>query len=253
MFHAYQRIDKRRKTIYNQRSTLTHFGEKNTLEKAKNIGLWLGMDNEFKKYVQSCPICQLQKTTRIKNQAKSILPDIPLAPNEKLALDISGPLPEIQKGNRYILSMQDRLTKYTVLVPLQNKSTNSIIEALIDQYIYTFEAPKTILSDQGSNFLSELMTQFENALNIRHINTTAFHPQYGNIERMHSALVNLIKTSITKNNEQWDLNLKYINFLINTTTNQTTGHSPDELSFGRTFNVPSTVNTSPNLSGRESR
>ena len=68
------------------------------------------MDNEIKKYVQSCPICQLQKTTRIKKQAKSILPDIPLAPNEKLGLDIFGPLPETQKGNRYILSMQDRLT-----------------------------------------------------------------------------------------------------------------------------------------------
>ena len=123
---------------------------------------------------RSCPICQLQKTKRMKNQAKSILPDIPLAPNEKLSLDIFGQLPETQKGNRYILSMQDRLTRYTLLVPLQNESTNSIIEALINHYIYTLGDPKTILSDQGSNFLSELMTQFENALNIRHIKTTAF-------------------------------------------------------------------------------
>ena len=140
----------------------THLGEKKTLEKAKTIGLWLRMDNEIKKYVQSCPICQLQKTTRIKNQVKSILPYIPLAANKKLALDIFGPIPETQKGNSYILSTQDRLTRYTVLVPLQNESTNSIIEALIVHYIYTFGAPKTILSDQGSNFLSELMTQFEN-------------------------------------------------------------------------------------------
>ena len=167
------------------------------------------MDNKIKKYVQSCPICQLQKTTRIKNQAKSILPDIPLTPYEKLALDICEPLPETQKGNRYILSMQDRLTRYTVLVPLQNESTNSIIEAIIDHYIYTFGAPKTILSDQGSNFLSELMTQFENALNIWHIKTTAFHPQSNeNIEIMHSTLVNLIKTSIAENNKQWYENSK---------------------------------------------
>ena len=94
----------------------THLGEKNTLEKAKTISLWLGMDNEIKKYVHSFPICQLQKTRRIKNQAKSILPDIPSAPNEKLALDIFGPLPETQKGNRYILSMQGRLIRYIVLV-----------------------------------------------------------------------------------------------------------------------------------------
>ena len=131
-------------------------------------------------------------------------------------------------------------TVYTVLIPLQNESSNSIIEALIDHYIYTFGVPKTILSDQGSNFLSELMTQFENALNIRHIKTTAFHPQSnGNIERMHSTLVNLIKTSIAENNKQWDENLKYINFAINTTTNQTTGHSPYELTFERTPNISS--------------
>ena len=92
------------------------------------------------------------------------------------------------------------------------------------------------------------MTQFENAMNIRHIKTTAFHPQSnGDIERMHSTLVNLIKTSIAENNKQWDENLKYIHFVINTTTNQTTGNSPYELTFGRTPNIPSTVNTSPNL------
>ena len=127
---------------------------------------------------------------------------------------------------------------------MQNESTNSIIEALIDHYIYTFGAPKTIISDQGSNFLSELMTQFENALNIRHIKTTAFHPQSnGNIERMHSTLVNLIKTIIAENNKQWDENLESFNFVINTTTNETAGHSPCELTFGRTPNIPSTANT----------
>ena len=119
---------------------------------------------------------------------------------------------------------------------------------MIENYIYTFGVPKTILSDQGSNFLSELMTQFKNALKIRHIITTAFHLQSNrNIERINSTLVNLIKTSIAENNKQWDENLKYINFVINTTTNQTTGHYPYELTFGRTPNIPSTVKTSFNL------
>ena len=107
----------------------THLGEKNTLEKAKTIGLWLGMDNEIKKYVQSCPICQLQKTTRMKNQAKSILLNIPLALNEKLALDIFEPLPETQRGNLYLLSVQDRLTKYDSVAKfgLEGVAINTII------------------------------------------------------------------------------------------------------------------------------
>ena len=140
MFHAYQRIDKRRKQALIKEAHSTHLKEKSTLVKAQTIGSWLGMDNEIKKYVEPCPIFQLQKTMRIKNPAKSIVPNIPLAPNEKLALDIFGPLPETQKENRYILSMQNRLKTYTVLVPSQNESTNIIIEASIDHYIYTFGA-----------------------------------------------------------------------------------------------------------------
>ena len=58
---------------------------------------------------------------------------------------------------------------------------------------------------------------------------------------MHSTLTNLIKTSIAENKKQWDENLKYINFVINTTTNQTTGYSPFEMTFGRNPNIPSTL------------
>ena len=41
--------------------------ERNTIEKARKIGIWLCMDEDIKKYVDSCPIRQLLKTTRIKN------------------------------------------------------------------------------------------------------------------------------------------------------------------------------------------
>ena len=53
---------------------------------------------------------------------------------------------------------------------------------------------------------------------------------------------------MTENNKEWDVNLKFINFVINTTTNQTTGYSPFELTFGRNPNIPSTISTSTTLS-----
>ena len=89
----------------------THLGEMNTLERAKRIGLWTGMDQEIKNYVKKCTICQLHKTTRIKYQIESIIPDVPIEPNDKIAMDIYGPLPVTIKGNKYILSIQDRLTR----------------------------------------------------------------------------------------------------------------------------------------------
>ena len=64
---------------------------------------------------------------------------------------------------------------------------------------------------------------------------------------MHSMLLNLIKTSITENNREWDDNIKIINFTINTTPNQTTKFTPYDLTFGRNPNVPSALRTSTNL------
>lgn len=78
------------------------------------------MDEEIKRYVKSCPMCQLKKAVRITNQASGIIPDIPLNPHEKVAVDIFGPLPETKSRNKYILSIQDRLTRYSLLLTMKN-------------------------------------------------------------------------------------------------------------------------------------
>ena len=87
------------------------------------------------------------------------------------------------------------------------------------------------------------MQQFEEALRIQHIKTTAFHPQSNG--NMHSTLNNLIKTSISERNNEWNENLKFINFAINTMQNQTTGLTPFQLMFGREPNIPFTIAASP--------
>ena len=68
-------------------------------------------------------------------------------------------------------------------MPMKDETSQTIIKNLIEHYMYTFGAPKTILTDQRQHFLSELMRHFEEALQINHVKTTAFHPQAnGNVE-----------------------------------------------------------------------
>ena len=96
-----------------------HFGENKTIDKARQLGEWKGMENDIIKFVKKCPVCQLQKTTRIKKRAEAIVPDTPTYPNDKIAMDIFGPLPVTTSGNEYILSIQDQLMKYLMLIPLK--------------------------------------------------------------------------------------------------------------------------------------
>ena len=151
-------------------------------------------------------------------------------------------------GNKYTLSLQDRLTRNNILIPLVGKTSSLIIKGPLDHYLYIFGAPKTILTDQGSNFLLELMQQFEEPLRIQHVKTTAIHPQ-SHIERMHSELYNLIK--ISERHNEWDENLKFISFAIKTMKNQPTGLTPFELMFERKPNILSTIAASPTLTHQE--
>jgi Integrase core domain. len=87
-----------------------------------------------------------------------------------------------------------------MLIPIRNASSEEIIENLLNQYIYLFGTPRNVLTDQGSNFISELVQQFEHLFKIEHIKTTVWHPQRnGNIEIMHSTIKNLIKSATEDN------------------------------------------------------
>ena len=225
-----------------------HFGENKSIARARELGTWTNMEEDIIKFVKSCDVCQTQKLTRIKRKAEGIIPDTPTDPNDKIAMDIFGPLPMTNKGNEYILSIQDMLTKYITLIPLKNVTSESIVENLFDHYIYIFGSPKHILTDQGQNFLSELVQNFENLFKIRHVRTTAFHPQSnGALERTHATIKDLIKTAMSDLHVQWDDTLKFLCMAYNTMTHEGTGFSPFQLTFGRDANIPSALATTPSL------
>jgi len=72
-------------------------------------------------------------------------------------MDIVGPLPKTETGNEYILTVQDQLIKFCIGVPLPDQTSETIAEAFVDRFICVLGAPKAILTDQGRNFISDLM------------------------------------------------------------------------------------------------
>ena len=137
-----------------------HFGENKSISRARELGSWPNMETEIINFIKKCHTCQTQKLQRIKHRAEAIIPDTLTNPNDKIAMDIFGPLPVTAQHNEYILSIQDMLKKYLTLIPLKNATSESIIEGLFDHYIYIFGSPKHILTDQGQNFISELIQNF---------------------------------------------------------------------------------------------
>jgi len=54
---------------------------------------------------------------------------------ERLALDVLGPLPLTEDGNKYILIVADYFTKWVEAYPLPNQEAPTVAEVLVKEYV----------------------------------------------------------------------------------------------------------------------
>ncbi|XP_076029336.1 uncharacterized protein LOC143018102 [Oratosquilla oratoria] len=108
---------------------------------------------------------------------------------KRVAIDLVGPLsPPSAEGHRYILTLIDFATGFPEAVPLKEVDSISVAEAFLT--IFTrVGIPREILSDQGTQFTSQLMAELHKFLGVKPSFTTPFHPSgNGRVERLHGPL-----------------------------------------------------------------
>ncbi|XP_036148743.1 uncharacterized protein LOC118647611 [Monomorium pharaonis] len=216
-----------------------HKGVTKTYNRLRVNYYWNTMKRDIQKFIQRCRLCQLKKLTRVKTKQPMIITDTPGEAFDKLSLDIVGPLPITRNGSRYILTMQDLLTKYSLAVPLGEATSLTIADAFAKKFICIYGTPKAILTDQGTNFLSSLIRSLTRRFGIQHFKTTAYHPQSnGSLERSHHVLMEYLRTQVEKE-ENWDEYMELAMFSYNTSVHEGTQYSPFELVFGRLARLPS--------------
>ena len=62
--------------------------------------------------------------------------DTPESSFDKIAMDIVEPLPKTERGNEYILTLQDQLTKFCMDIPLPDQIAEMIAEVFVDSFVY---------------------------------------------------------------------------------------------------------------------
>ena len=105
-----------------------------------------------------------------------------------------GPMTETMSGNKYILTCQDDLSKFLLAIPIPQEDAGTVAREFVMNVVLKFGAPAQILTDQGSNFLSDLFKSMCKLLKIKKIQTTAFHPESnGSLERSHRVLTEYLR------------------------------------------------------------
>lgn len=76
-------------------------------------------------------------------------------PFERISMDIVGPLSLTEDGNKYILTLQDDLTRFWQAYALSDHEAETVAKVLVSEYICRFALPEKILTDQGKEFTSK--------------------------------------------------------------------------------------------------
>lgn len=214
-----------------------HYGARRTLRKIREKYKWNGMTSDVKEYVKKCEKCQRNKFTR-GTKMPMILSGVSKLPFDRVYVDIVGPLPESENGNKYILTMMDDLTRYVDFAPLVNQEASSVANVLFEQIFSRYTIPKQILTDQGRQFTGKVFKQLCKLFRIKKIQTTAYHPQGNHVERAHSSLGNYLRNYVDNKPLTWDRYVRTAAHAYNNTVNESSGYRPMELLFGFSAEIP---------------
>jgi hypothetical protein len=127
----------------------------------------------------------------------------------------------------------DYATRYPEAVALSTIDTETIADELINIFSRV-GLPDEMLTDQGSNFTSQLMMDICHCLSVKKLRTTPYHPMCnGLVERFNGVL-----TTMLKQPNMWDTYLPYILFAYREVPQASTGFFPFELLYGRKVKGP---------------
>ncbi|MCP5098791.1 MAG: transposase family protein [Chloroflexi bacterium] len=225
-----------------------HHGSQRILSVLKNTlrYWWPKVEQHIKTHCRCCNTCQhikpgIYRKWRRGGQMKLF---VATRPFEQISVDIVGPLPTSHSHNRYIVSMIDSFSRYCMLVPVKSVTAMDIVHA-IDRWITTFGPPKSILSDNGPQFISAIYRDYNE--NCRHGHrgiirkyTSTYYPQCnGQIERLHRWIKErlcLIAYDNAKNfvdgTDDWSDYLGLIQYTYNCTPNSMTTYAPMRIVLG---------------------
>ena len=164
--------------------------------------------------------------------------EIPDRPFDKIAIDLVTDCKTSTSGNKHILTIIDHLTGWPEAFPIPDKSADTIVTILINEYLPVHMCPRYILSDNGTEFKNSLMDQVLQQLGIDRLFSAPYHPQSnGKLEVFHKYLKPTLK-NCEKDPTNWD---KYLNQVLTSyriTPNLATAESPFFLVYSRDPNLP---------------
>ena len=212
-----------------------HMGVSRTYQRIHFNYYWMGMRKDIENWVLSCEKCaRFNHDPHAKVRSAQYTGPTDVKAFERVSMDVMGPFPESEKGMKYLFTITDLATRWCEVIPIVDQTAATLAEQFLHRFCLQYGPPRTILTDQGSPFLSELLEAICQLLQVQHHVASAYHPQTNGVaERAHAVFQAGMAKLVNFSHNDWDKVLPYVLHAYRCTPHAITGYSPYYLVYGQ--------------------
>ena len=238
-----------RRRLFNIIHGLGHPGVDSTRKAITDKFVWPNIRQDVSKWARECLPCQQAKVQR------HVVPPISefiVPPKRFQHLHIDLVSMPYSNGFNHLLTIVDRFSRWPAAIPIADINAETVVDAFTHGWIANYGVPEVVTSDRGSQFSSAIFTQLLKNWGVKHIMTTAYHPEAnGMVERLHRRLKESLIALGRGERHEWFWKLPMSLLALRTTVKPDLGASPSELVFGEGLTVPGQLIGPPQLSEEE--
>jgi ribonuclease HI len=217
----------------------SYTGKRSLAHRAFTQGYWWPyMQKDIVTYVKKCNKCQ-RFLHSVHQPAGDLQPLVSPWPFAQWGMDLVGPLPRATGNRRWLIVATDYFTKWVEAEPLANIRDKDSIKFVWKNIITRFGIPKTIISDNGTQFNSKPFMKYCSKLGIRNVYSSPAYPQSnGQAEASNKNVLDGIKKRLEDAKGRWVEELPNVLWTFRTTPRRSTRETPFSLAYGSEAVIP---------------
>ena len=159
---------------------------------------------------------------------------------ERVQADTIGPVPADEDGCCFILVIICCFTRWVSLYPIKDTTAQSCVDAMI-QHVGIFGTPSQILTDNGTQFVNELVAELLKIIGVQHLTILPYSKEeVGMVERANREVMRHLRNLVFAHNEiaKWSKHyLPLVQRIMNTSRVDSHQSVPAELLFGNAITL----------------
>ncbi|KAG1699798.1 hypothetical protein DVH05_028586 [Phytophthora capsici] len=216
-----------------------HLRGPHTYGRVAQLYWWPKLRREVNRWIRGCPECGSRKA-----RPREVIPPLRSIRGgdvgDRWALDVAGPFPVADGGERYVIAALEYVTRYAVACCAVKHTAEDIAKFLMEEVVLKFGVFRELLTDGAPELTGNVIDELVSLLQARQINPVPYRPQMvGLVDRFHRTWKDCVAVFMQDETQKdWNLWVKFAAYAYNSAQHSTVKLSPNELMMERRLRAP---------------